>query len=791
MNERALRVLEFYKIKEMLMGKSESSIGKALIENLIPSKDIEIIEKLQAETYEALSILNSKGNPPLRGIHDLNIELKRCGMGGMLSPGSLLKIAQTLRTTRNLKTFIKVSTDNNEKYSVINELIINLNTYKDIEDKIFNAIISEEELSDNASSTLKNIRRQKNVKNEAVKSKLNSIINSSSKKKYLQESIITIRGDRYVVPVKSEFKGSFPGLVHDQSSSGATLFIEPMEVVNLNNEIKELKIQELKEIERILKELSGYVALNEEEIWNNQSILAKLDFIFAKGKLASAMKGIKPILNDEGYINIIKGRHPLIDADVVVPTNIYLGENFTTLVITGPNTGGKTVTLKTVGLLTLMAQAGLHIPADSGSKINIFDEVFADIGDEQSIEQSLSTFSSHMTNIVNILKNYTDKSLILFDELGAGTDPTEGAALAMSILDHLKVNSVRTIATTHYSELKLYALSTDNVENASVEFDVNTLSPTYNLIIGIPGKSNAFEISKRLGLQEYIISDAKEILSKDNVEFEDVLATIEKEKVIARKNREETDKLKDEISRLKAKLDEKKKKFEDSKEKYIKEAKIEAKNIVKLAKKEADTIISDLRNISVEIEKDKNKKIQESKNKLNDKLNVLEKDLSEDIFKKVKAKPPKNLKVGDDVKVLTINQKGTVLTKPDKEGNLTVQIGIMKMNVNISSLVKIKSEEEKKVRASTKNIIKSKSVNIKSEIDLRGSNLDEAILDVDKYLDDAYLANLKIVSIIHGKGTGVLREGIKQLLKSHRHVKSFRLGELGEGGSGVTIVNLK
>ncbi|MCG4585068.1 endonuclease MutS2, partial [Anaerosalibacter bizertensis] len=551
MNERTLKVLEYYKIIDKLKEKTESSLGRKLVEKLKPSTNIKDIEYMQRETSESIALLIKRGEPPLYGIKDISTEIKRAEMGGILSPGSLLKISDTLRVSRNLKNYIKKTReDKDSNYPILEKLIGFLEVFKSIENSINEAIISEEEISDNASSTLRNIRRQINAKNDSVRNRLNSIVNSSTHKKYLQDAIVTIRDGRYVVPIKQEYRSKFPGLVHDQSASGATLFIEPMAVVELNNELKELQIKEKKEIEKILLELTQIVAEEGERIVQNQKILEKVDFIFAKGKLALEMKASKPILNNNGYINIKNGRHPLLKVDKVVPINIYIGKDFNTLVITGPNTGGKTVTLKTTGLLTLMAQSGLHIPADYNSEIAVFDNVFSDIGDEQSIEQSLSTFSSHMTNIVNILENVDENSLVLFDELGAGTDPTEGAALAMSILDHLHGMNIRTIATTHYSELKIYALTKEGVKNASVEFNVETLSPTYKLSIGVPGKSNAFEISKRLGLSEDIIEHARNFISKENVEFEDVLQTIEEDRKRIAENKEETERLKDEIKRL-------------------------------------------------------------------------------------------------------------------------------------------------------------------------------------------------------------------------------------------------
>lgn len=792
MNERTLKVLEYYKIIDKLKDKTESHLGRNMVENLRPSTDIEEVKYMQRETSEAVALLIKKGEPPLYGIKDLMVEIKRAEMGGSLSPGSLLKVSDSLRVSRNLKNYIKKTREDKDfNYPILEGLIDSLRMFKRIEDSINNAIISEEEISDNASANLKNIRRQINVKNGSIRNKLNSIVNSSTHKKYLQDAIVTIRDGRYVVPVKQEYRAKFPGLVHDQSSSGATLFIEPIAVVELNNELKELQIKEKKEIEKILLKLTELVAEESQSIRQNQKILEKVDFIFSKGKLALDMKASEPMLNKDGYINIKKGRHPLLKVEEVVPIDIYIGKDFNTLVITGPNTGGKTVTLKTTGLLTLMAQSGLHIPADYNSEIAIFNHVFSDIGDEQSIEQSLSTFSSHMTNIINILENINDNSLVLFDELGAGTDPTEGAALAMSILDYLHGMNIRTIATTHYSELKIYALTKEGVKNASVEFDLETLSPTYRLSIGVPGKSNAFEISKRLGLDNYIIDHARTLISKENVEFEDVLQTIEEDRKIVEANKMETERLKQEIKRLREESDREKEKISERREKIIRNAKEEARGILKSAKEESDTIVSDLRKISSDIEKEKNRKIQEAQNKLKESLGDVEGDLSSSVLNVKSNKPPKNLKIGETVEVLSLEQQGTVLSTPDENGNVNIQVGIMKVNVHISTLKRAKHKKVDQSQISAKNIIKSKARTVSKELDLRGERLDEALLDMDKYLDDAYIAGLKEVIIIHGKGTGVLREGISSLLKSHRHVKSYRLGNYGEGGTGVTVVELK
>lgn len=792
MNEKTLRVLEYNKIKALLLEKAESQLGRELINGVKPRTNMDDILTLLDETDEALSILINRGSPPLFGIHNIGPEVRRAEIGGSLTPGALLKVSDSLRVSRSLKEFIKDDkSDKASSYPIIEGLIRDLRVFKSLEDEINNAIISENEISDNASNTLRSIRRQILGKNEAIRSKLNSIINSQTHKKYLQDSIVTIREGRFVIPVKQENRGNIPGLVHDISSSGATVFVEPMAVVELNNELRELEIKEREEIARILAELSSMVAAEADAILNNQSILQYLDFVFAKGKLALDMKATKPSLNDRGFINIKKARHPILDVENVVPIDIYLGDEFTSLVITGPNTGGKTVTLKTVGLLTLMAQSGLHIPADYNSEIAVFDQIFADIGDEQSIEQSLSTFSSHMTNIVDILNNVGPNSLVLFDELGAGTDPTEGAALAMSILDHLLKMQVRTIATTHYSQLKLYALTTENVRNASVEFDVETLRPTYRLLIGVPGKSNAFEISRRLGLQDYIISYARDLISQENIEFEDVLQAIERDRIKTEESREEAERLKKEIEDLREDLAKEKEKTRRMREDIIRKAKEEARDILQEAKIQSDLIISELRDISRQVDREKNRRIQEAKDMLSSQIDELDNFLVKDLLNVKSKKPPKNLKIGETVEVLSLNQKGEVLSRPDENGNVTVQVGIMKVNVHISTLRRTSGEVEAKQEKKSKTLISSKSKTIKNELDIRGRTIEEAILELDKYIDDSYLAGFKEVYIIHGKGTGALREGLQSYFKQHRLIKSHRIGKYAEGGTGVTVLEIK
>lgn len=789
MNDKSLRVLEYYKIIDRLRDKCVSQLGQGLVDQLKPVFTIAEIKKMQQETSEAQGILVQRGNIPLSGIHDIIHLVKLTEIGSYLNPSQLLTLRQTLVVARRLRTFLKE--EDNNSFPILSGLISSLNVFKNLEDTIERCIISETEISDNASPALRDIRRSIVNKNDSIKGKLNSIITSTTYQKYLQDAIITIRQDRYVVPVKQEYRANVPGLIHDQSSSGATLFIEPMVIVELNNQLKELRLKESAEIERILMEISAEIAQYSTEIKTNQSILKELDFIIAKGKLSLDMRGIEPLINDDKKIRIKNGRHPLISLNEVVPTNIWLGDDFNVLVITGPNTGGKTVTLKTVGLLTLMAQSGLHVPADYGTKLSIFNEVFADIGDEQSIEQSLSTFSSHMTNIVNILGEVTSNSLVLFDELGAGTDPTEGAALAMSILDYLKKLKTTVIATTHYSELKEYALVNEKVENASVEFDVETLRPTYRLLIGVPGKSNAFEISSKLGLPDFIINSARQLLTKETIEFEDLLQSIEKNKVESEKEKTQSERLRQDAEKLYDNYLDKKQKLDEQREKIVRDARKEASQLIKEARKEADEIITELRQLKLEQEeKEINKKIEQSKLRLKAKAEGLAEVIEDTLFSKKNSKPPQNLKSGEAVKVLSLNQIGYIVDPPNKNNEVLVQIGIMKMNIPVENLQR--ADEEKTIqKTGLGKIVKNKAENIKSEIDVRGKNLEESMLDIDKYLDDVYIAGLAEVIIIHGVGTGVLKAGIKQMLKKHRHVKEYREGAYGEGGHGVTIVKLK
>lgn len=793
MNQRSLRVLEFDKVINFLVDLAQSEIGRVKCAELKPIKNIDDIIIAQEKTQEANKLISKRGNPPLFGLYNIIEALVFAEKGGSLSPMNLLHISDGLRVVRELKKYITDDTHGEDELENghISSYIKSLYSFRDIEDEINRAIISDDEISDNASRELRSIRMQLRKKNDDIKSKLNSIINSKSSANILQDAIVTVREGRYVVPVRSEYKSRFPGVVHDQSSSGATVFIEPMPVVNLNNEIKMLELQETEEINRILKRLSGMVGSNRLEITHNQNILAELDFIFAKGRLSIHMDAIRPELNQDGIIDLINAKHPLLKVDKIVPISIRLGDGFTTLVITGPNTGGKTVTLKTVGLLTLMAQSGLHIPADEGSILAVFDDVFSDIGDEQSIEQSLSTFSSHMTNIVKILDEFTPNSLILLDELGAGTDPTEGAALAMSILDRLLKERIRTIATTHYSQLKIYALSTEGVMNASVEFNIETLSPTYKILIGLPGKSNAFEISRRLGLDDALISYAQDLISSENIQFEDVLSGIEKDRKYIEEKRKEIEMHELELDKLKHRLQNDLDSTKDKREEIINKAKEEAYEILKNAKDESSEILREMNALKSSMGRESVSKAHKLTEEIRKSMDDY--DTSDYSFlNKTSDEDVGELKLGDEVEIITLGQSGHVVELPDSKGNLMVEVGILKVSSNIDQIKRVKSLEKEESKTGIKNIIKHKAnQQIDSEIDLRGKNVEEAIIELDKYIDNAYIVGMKEIQIIHGKGTGVLREGVKNYLRTHKSISKQRLGEFNEGGDGVTIATLK
>lgn len=762
---------------------------KKVIEKLKPVADVYLIEEMLTETTEAVSVIMHKGSLPLGNFYDIKNNIHLANKGGVLTMKQLLEVLYNLQVTRNAKAFLSSDLPD---LPIIKGLAEVLSVEKRLEEDIDRCILSEDEMADNASPELKNIRRSIARQNEAVRAKMNQILSSSDNKNLLQDSIVTLRQGRYVIPVKQEHKGRFPGIVHDQSSTGATLFIEPQAIVNLNNELREMELAEKKEIQRILSELSAQVAEAHLQLLNNQDLLEKLDFIFAKGKLAVKMKASQPKINTHGYLRIKEGRHPLIPKDKVVPISIALGKDYDTLVITGPNTGGKTVTLKTVGLFIMMAQSGLHLPASEGTEMPIVEKVFADIGDEQSIEQSLSTFSSHMTNIVDIVNHSDNRTLVLLDELGAGTDPTEGAALAISILEHLYNKGAKTIATTHYTELKKYALATEGVENASMEFDVETLSPTYKLSIGTPGRSNAFEISNKLGLNKEIINHARELLEEGDIEFEDVISAIEKNKRDAEEERDEAIMLNIAIKKQQEELEAEKAKFEEQKKKIISRAKEEAREMIREAKEFSDQVQKELR----ELEKyqdigERNRRQEEIRTgirKLSDKY----RDKIE-IEKNPNPVNPNELKIGDRVKVISLDQKGNVISLPDDRNEVQVQVGLLKINVKLDNLTKIQDGTKKKSQKASRHgsLYKSKVQNIALSINVIGKPLDDAIMDVDKYLDDAYIAGVKEVTIIHGRGEGILREGLHRMFKSHKHVKKFRKGAYNEGGDGVTIVELK
>ncbi len=784
MQERNLRVLEFTKIRERLSEMAVSAMGKARIGGLVPSSRIEEVRAWQQETEEAGNVISYIGGNPIPEFSDIGHHLKMATVGGTLSQKALLQVGETLRAARSARSSLVTDREDTPR---ITALARQLFTNRPLEEEIFNAILSEDEISDHASPELASIRRHIRQCNDRVRDKLNAIIHNPNMQKYLQDALITVRNGRYVIPVKSENRQNVPGLIHDQSASGATLFIEPMGVVEINNDLKQYLAKEKQEIERILAELTAKLAPDAQDMAHNLIVLSELDMIFAKAMLGKAMRATEPKLNDQGRINLMGARHPLIDPDKVVPSNLWMGQDFTTLVVTGPNTGGKTVTLKTVGLLTLMAQAGLQIPANYGSEISVFDEVYADIGDEQSIEQSLSTFSSHMTNIVYILKNVTPRSLALFDELGAGTDPTEGAALAMSILERLRKMGVTTLATTHYSELKAYALSQAGVENASVEFDVDTLRPTYRLSIGVPGKSNAFEISRKLGLPDEIIEDANQRLTNEHIRFEDVIANAEYHRQIAERERQlaeqahrETQKIRDEAEKLQKELDQ-------QRGVMLKKAKEDAKKVLLKAQRESEQIISELKKSrSKDGAQLKEHELNEMRRKLQGSLDEMGEALSTPV---TRVAPPKDLKPGETVELIHLGTKGTVITPPNDKGEAMVQAGIMKMKVHVSQLRRM--EETPKEKKKTGNKIQVSARPASMEVDVRGMNLEEAIGEVDMFIDNAVLAGLKTVSIIHGKGTGILRSGIQQHLKRYPAVQEFRLGRFGEGEDGVTIVTLK
>ncbi len=788
--DKALKVLEYDKIIEMLLDLTQGELARDLVENLEPSNDIDEIRRMQEETSEAYRVLVRYGDIDYSAASHIKHLVSKASLGSMLFIEDLYDIMQNIFLVSSIKRYLKTSIeDENLNLNHLRKLYDSLASLDDLKKKLSMTIVSRDEVADSASSTLRSIRRSKKLKNQAIEDKLNSYITSDKTKKYLQDAIVTMREGRYVIPVKNEYRSSVEGMIHDISQKGSTVFIEPMAVVKLNNELRELENEEKKEIERILYELSSEVSEYKAYLETNEEALKSISFIFARARLAREMRATEPILNDKGYVNLKNARHPLIPKDKVVPTTLELGDEYTSLIITGPNTGGKTVSLKTVGLITLMAKSGLNIPCDNNSSVAVFDRVFADIGDEQSIEQSLSTFSSHMKNIVHIVENAEYNDLVLFDELGAGTDPTEGAALAISILKLFRERRIRTMATTHYSQIKFYALTSEGVKNASMEFNVDTLSPTYRLIIGIPGKSNAFEISRRLGLDQSIIDSAKELLNENDTRFEDVLKAIEEDRTDIENKRIKINEENEEIERLREKIENKNKKLEEKQEAIINKAKEEAREIVKKAKNESAFIIDELKDISSLSKKEDRRRLQEAKDYLRDLEDENRLKIKDN--KKRTKEIPKDIKLGESVRIISIDKFGEVETLPDEKGDLNIQVGIMSVRSNIKDIERSESKEEVKAEKKTRSINKAKSKNISSEINLIGRTVDEAIILLDKYLDDAYLARLKEVRIIHGKGTGTLRDAIRKYLQNSKHVIEYREADYTEGGSGATVAVIK
>lgn len=795
MNEKAFKTLEYNKIIDLLTEQAASPKAKELCRSLKPMTDKAKIEAAQTQTADALTRLFQKGSVSFSGIHDMEASLKRLEIGGTMGIDEFLALSSLLEAAKRVKAFSRGKSEDGARDS-LDDLFDGIEPLTPLLDEIRRCIISEDEIADDASPALKNIRRSIRSMNDRVHSQMTAMLNNTNIRNSLQDGVITMRNGRYCLPVKAEYKNQVPGMVHDQSSTGSTLFIEPMAVVNLNNELKELYLKEQEEISVILANLSNLTSEYIPYIREDYRILTELDFIFAKASLAKIYNGTAPIFNENGYIRIRKGRHPLLNKHKVVPIDVTLGDAFDLLIITGPNTGGKTVSLKTVGLFTLMGQAGLHIPANDRSELCVFHEVFADIGDEQSIEQSLSTFSSHMTNIISILDHVDEHSLVLFDELCAGTDPTEGAALAISILSKLHARGIRTMATTHYSEIKVFALETPGVENACCEFSVETLSPTYRLLIGIPGKSNAFAISGKLGLSADIIEDAKTRITTSEQNFEDLIADLESSRVTIEKEWLEINQYKAEVASLKKKLEAKQERLDESRDKILREANEQAYAILKEAKDVADTSIRNFNKYGTthapvsEMEK--------QRSKIRDKMSAAEKNMAGTKKKQAPAgNAPKNLRIGDRVKVLSMNLTGTVHTLPNARGDLYVQMGILRSLVNVRDLVLLPDDtvpaaaKKTNGKSGSGKIRMSKSASVSTEINLIGMTTDEAIAVLDKYLDDAYIAHLPSVRIVHGKGTGALRAAVHKHLKRLKYVKSFHLGEFGEGDAGVTIAEFE
>ncbi|MFI8710924.1 endonuclease MutS2 [Brevibacillus brevis] len=785
MEQRVLKTLEYDKIVALLIDKASCTYGKEKASELIPFLRLDEVITAQQGTEQAATVLRLKGSVPLGGIRDIRGPVQRARLNAMLAPMELLDIASTVMAGRRLKTFLLDMCDDHE-LPLLQQQAERIEGLRELETEIRRCVDENGDILDSASLELRQVRQEIRQLESRIREKLDQMTRSSTYQKMLMENIVTIRGDRFVIPVKQEYRSVFGGIVHDQSASGATLFIEPEVIVEMNNKLRELRLREEREVERILYVLTEQVSFAVEALVENTEALTELDFMFAKAQLAWSMKAICPRINDRGYVNMRKARHPLIPREVVVPVDVELGGEYQAIVVTGPNTGGKTVSLKTIGLLSLMTMAGLHIPAEEESEMTVFSSIFADIGDEQSIEQSLSTFSSHMTNIIQILAKMDDKSLVLFDELGAGTDPTEGAALAMSIIDHVIDSGARLVATTHYSELKAYAYDRPEVINASVEFDVQTLRPTYRLLIGVPGRSNAFAIARRLGLPEHIIDVARGSISEEDNQVESMIASLERNRKSAEADRLAAKAARQEAEELRRQLEEERAQFAEEKNKRMERAEDEARIAVQLAKEEAETIIRELREMMAEGMEIKEHRLIDAKKRLGNAVLELEK---EKVKKPAKAVRATQIKVGDEVMVTSFGQKGTVLEKVNNEEFL-VQIGIMKMKVKRDDM-HVQNSIQQKPQAAPYTSVKRRSDNIKMDLDLRGYNVEDSIREIDQFLDDALLAGLHSVSIIHGHGTGVLRKGVHEYLRSHRNVKSFRLGGQGEGGVGATIAELK
>lgn len=788
MNPKVLLTLEFDKIQRRLAEHAATSLGKSLAESVAPSSDFEEVKRLLRATDEAVKVDRLKGGAPFGGIRDVRPALQRARLGSTLGASELLDIANTIAGGRRLKRFL-LAVHEDEPIPSLAAASEPISENRAVEEKIKSCIDDQAEIVDSASPELSRIRHELRTNESRAREKLEQMIRTPSIQKMLQDALITIRGDRYVIPVKQEYRSHFGGMIHDQSASGATLFIEPEAVVALNNKLRELKLKEEREIEKILQMLSGVVAESADELIASVEAIGELDFVFAKAGLAREQKASLPVMNDRGFIKLKKGRHPLLSADAVVPLDIELGNRFTTIIVTGPNTGGKTVSLKTVGLLSLMAMSGLFIPAEDGSQMCVFDAIYADIGDEQSIEQNLSTFSSHLTNIISILKGMTPKSLVLLDELGAGTDPSEGSALAIAILEYIHRIGCRVLATTHYSELKAYAFERKGVINASMEFDVQTLSPTYRLLVGVPGRSNAFAIAERLGLPRPILEMARGHVDEDDRRVETMIASLEANRSAAEAERLGAEQLRAEVEQLRKQLEDEREKLREQRDKLLAKAEKEAAEAVAKARKEADEVISELRRLALEergaVKEHKlieaQRRLDQAVPELRDKRNA----------PRTGAKKSEAIEPGDDVRVLSLGQKGHVVEKT-AGGEYMVQLGIMKVKVSKDDLERVGSAPAKPaVQTTAASVKRSRDENVRTELDLRGSNLEEAIIETDRFLDECFLAGLRQVYVIHGKGTGVLRAGLQEYFRRHKHVKSYRLGNYGEGGAGVTVVELK